>query len=49
VRVRTPLQTFGVSVRTNLFGFAIARLDWSFPRDRPAIKGLWTFSLGPTF
>jgi Tol biopolymer transport system component len=49
VRVRTPLQTFGVSVRTNLFGFAIARLDWSFPRDRPAVKGLWTFSLGPAF
>jgi Tol biopolymer transport system component len=49
IRVRTPLQTFGVSVRTNLFGFAIARLDYSFPRDRPAVKGLWTFSLGPSF
>ena len=49
VRVRTPLQTFGVSVRTNLFGFAIARLDYSFPRDRPAVNGLWTFSLGPAF
>jgi len=49
IRVRTPFQTIGVSVRTNLFGFAIARLDWSFPRDRPAIKGLWTFSLGPAF
>jgi Tol biopolymer transport system component len=49
IRVRTPLQTFGVSVRTNLFGFAIARLDYSIPRDRPAVKGLWTFSLGPAF
>ncbi len=49
VRVRTPLQTFGVSVRTNLFGFAIARLDYAIPRDRPAVKGLWTFSLGPAF
>jgi hypothetical protein len=49
VRVRTPLQTFGVSVRTNLFGFAIARLDYSIPFDRPAVKGLWTFSLGPAF
>ena len=49
VRVRTPLQTVGVSVRTNLFGFAIARLDYSIPFDRPAVKGLWTFSLGPAF
>ena len=49
IRVRTPLQTFGVSVRTNLFGFAIARLDYSIPQDRRAVKGLWTFSLGPAF
>jgi Tol biopolymer transport system component len=49
VRVRTPLQTIGVSVRTNLFGFAIARLDYAFPQNRPAVKGLWTFSLGPAF
>jgi hypothetical protein len=48
-RVRTPLQTFGVSVRTNLFGFAIARLDYSIPQERKGVKGLWTFSLGPTF
>ena len=49
VRVRAPLQTIGVSVRTNLFGFAVARLDYSIPQDRKAVKGLWTFSLGPTF
>jgi outer membrane protein assembly factor BamA len=48
-RVRAPLRTLGVSVRTNLFGFAIARLDYSIPQDRKAVKGLWTFSLGPTF
>ena len=39
----------GVSVRANLFGFAIARLDFSVPQERKAVKGLWTFSLGPTF
>ena len=39
VRVRTPLQTFGVSVRTNLFGFAIARLDYSFPAGSPGGQG----------
>jgi Tol biopolymer transport system component len=49
IRVRTPLKTLGVSVRTNLFGFAVARLDYSIPQNRSAVKGLWTFSLGPTF
>lgn len=49
IRVRTPLKTLGFSVRTNLFGFAVARLDYSIPQERRAIKGLWTFSLGPAF
>jgi Tol biopolymer transport system component len=49
INVRTPLQTIGFSVRTNLFGFAVARVDYSIPQNRRAVKGLWTFSLGPTF
>jgi Tol biopolymer transport system component len=49
IRVRTPLQTIGASLRANLFGFAVARLDYSIPQNRSAVKGLWTFSLGPTF
>jgi hypothetical protein len=49
IRVRTPLKTLGFSVRANLFGFAVARLDYSIPQDRREVKGLWTFSLGPTF
>jgi WD40 repeat protein len=49
IRVRTPLKTIGFSLRTNLFGFAVARLDYSIPQERRAVKGLWTFSLGPTF
>jgi hypothetical protein len=49
VRVRTPLQTFGASVRMNLFGFAIARLDYAIPQERRGVSGLWTFSLGPAF
>ncbi|HZA98317.1 MAG TPA: BamA/TamA family outer membrane protein, partial [Gemmatimonadales bacterium] len=48
-RVRTPLQTFGASIRMNLFGFAIARLDYAIPQERRGVKGLWAFSLGPTF
>jgi Tol biopolymer transport system component len=47
--VRTPSQTIGFSVRTNLFGFAVARVDYSIPQDRRGVKGLWTFSLGPAF
>jgi outer membrane protein assembly factor BamA len=49
IRVRTPLQTLGGSIRVNLFGFAIARVDYSIPQQRRGVKGLWTFSLGPTF
>ena len=49
VRVRTPSQTIGFSVRTNLFGFAVARVDYSIPQDRRGVGGLWTFSLGPAF
>jgi hypothetical protein len=48
-RVRTPLQTIGFSIRTNLFGFAVARVDYSIPQERRDVKGLWTFSLGPAF
>jgi hypothetical protein len=47
--VRAPLKTIGLSLRTNLFGFAIGRLDYAIPFDRPAVNGLWTFSLGPAF
>jgi Tol biopolymer transport system component len=49
VAVRSPLQTIGFSIRTNLLGFAIARVDYSVPQNRPGIGGLWTVSLGPTF
>jgi outer membrane protein assembly factor BamA len=47
--VRTPMQVFGFSIRANLLGFAIARVDYAIPQSRRAIKGLWTFSLGPAF
>ena len=47
--MRTPLKTIGFSLRTNLFGFAIGRLDYAIPFDRPGVGGLWTFSLGPAY
>ena len=48
-RVRTPSRTVGFSVRTNLFGFALAHVDVAFPLDRRGVGALWTFSLGPAF
>lgn len=49
INVRTPSQTIGASVRMNLFGFVILRLDYSVPQQRPGMKGLWTLSVGPTW
>lgn len=49
VTVRVPLQSFGVSARTNLLGLAILRLDYAVPQRRPGMKGLWTLSLTPAF
>jgi Tol biopolymer transport system component len=49
VNVRTPLRVLGASLRANLFGFAIARLDYAVPQNRRGVGGLWTLSLGPTF
>lgn len=49
LNVREPLQSWGLSLRTNLLGFLIMRLDWSFPINRPAVRRYLTLSLGPTF
>jgi outer membrane protein assembly factor BamA len=49
ISVRTPLQAVGWSVRMNLFGFAIGRLDYAVPLNRRGVSGLWTFSLGPAY
>ena len=47
--VRVPLHTVGASLRTNLLGFVVLRLDYARPLNRPGVGGLWTVSLGPTF
>ena len=49
VDVRTPMQTLGAGIRTNLFGIIIARIDYSIPQTRRAVDGYWTISLGPAF
>ena len=46
---RAPLQTVGASLRINVLGFVIVRVDYSRPLHRPGVGGLWAVSLGPTF
>jgi Tol biopolymer transport system component len=48
-QVRTPLRSYGGSIRANLLGFLILRFDYTKPLDRARKKGYWTVSLGPTF
>ncbi|HEV8304478.1 MAG TPA: BamA/TamA family outer membrane protein [Gemmatimonadales bacterium] len=47
--VRTPLRSWGGSIRANMLGFLIMRFDYAKPLDRPQKKSYWTISLGPTF
>jgi Tol biopolymer transport system component len=49
VQVRTPLRSWGGSIRTNLFGFLILRFDYTKPLDRARDRPYWTVSIGPTF
>jgi len=47
--VRTPVQSWGVSIRGNVLGFMVLRLDYARPFGRPEVSHLWTLSIGPTF
>jgi len=49
VLVRTPLRSWGGSIRGNLMGMLIMRVDYTKPLDRAYQKAYWTLSLGPTF
>jgi Tol biopolymer transport system component len=49
ILVRAPLRSWGGSIRANLFGYVILRLDLTKPLDRRYNKSYWTVSLGPTF
>jgi hypothetical protein len=46
---RYVLRSYGGGLRLNLFGYAIVRWDYSIPLDTPTRKGIWTWSLGPSF
>jgi len=49
VLVRTPLRSWGGSIRANVFGLLIMRFDYTKPIDRQLKHSYWTISLGPTF
>jgi len=46
---RVPLRSWGGSIRVNLLGFVVLRLDYTKPLSRPHNDPYWTVSLGPTF
>ncbi len=46
---RVPLMSWGLSIRTNVFGLVIMRFDYAQPLSRDEVGAYWTISLGPTF
>ena len=46
---RVPLKSYGFSIRANLGGFVVIRVEYARPLDRPDKRGYWTINLGPTF
>ncbi|MDB4875678.1 MAG: surface antigen [Gemmatimonadetes bacterium] len=46
---RYPLRSYGFGLRLNLFNYAIVRWDYAIPVDQVGRKGVWTWSLWPSF
>ncbi len=46
---REPVTSGGITLRTNLLGFAVAQIDFARPFDRPGRGWIWGFSLTPGF
>jgi outer membrane protein assembly factor BamA len=44
-----PVSSVGVALRANLFGFAVAEIDYVRPLQRPGRGWLWQFNLSPGF
>ena len=44
-----PVVSYGVAIRANVLGFAVAEIDYVRPLDRPGRGWLWQFSLRPGF
>jgi hypothetical protein len=43
------VSSAGVSLRVNVFGFAIGQTDFAYPFQRPGRGWVWAFSLTPGF
>ena len=46
---KDPVGSYGVALRANLFGFAVAEIDYVRPVQRTERGWLWQFSLRPGF
>jgi outer membrane protein assembly factor BamA len=46
---RDPVASTGVTLRINLFGFAVGQLDFARPLQRPRQGWMFEFSLTPGF
>jgi outer membrane protein assembly factor BamA len=46
---RRPVSSAGLTVRANMFGFAVAQIDVAYPFQRPGRGWVWGFSLIPGF
>ena len=46
---RYPLRSYGFGLRLNLFNYAIVRWDYAVPVDQQTRRGVWTWSLWPSF
>lgn len=46
---RKPVRSTGITLRTNLLGFAVAQIDYAHPFDRQGRGWAWGFSLIPGF
>jgi Tol biopolymer transport system component len=46
---RDPISSTGVSLRANMFGFAVAQIDFAYPLQRPERGWVWAFNLMPGF
>lgn len=46
---RYPVRSYGAGLRVNLFNYAILRWDYAIPVDQNGRRGVWTWSLWPSF
>jgi Tol biopolymer transport system component len=46
---RKPISSTGVSLRLNVFGYAVAQTDFAYPLQRSGRGWVWAFNLSPGF